>query len=131
MVLGFLKGFNVDGKRKQTNFEEKILKGIKLHTIRLDEKDRWFKGRKIHFATGTRSSKYNCFKESVCTGTQYIEINVYGYHTIYINGVPLDSIEIQDLAINDGFDSVYDFWQWFDQYRDIQGKIIHWSNLRY
>lgn len=38
MTLGFLKGFNVNNKRKATDFENKILKGIKLHTIRLDEK---------------------------------------------------------------------------------------------
>lgn len=37
MVLNFLKVFQVDGKRKQTNFEDKIKKGEKLHTIRRDE----------------------------------------------------------------------------------------------
>jgi hypothetical protein len=47
MVLGFLKGFYVDGRRKPTDFENKIKKGIKLHTIRVDEKDRWKDGRKM------------------------------------------------------------------------------------
>lgn len=131
MVLGFLKGFFVDGNKKPTNFEQKILKGIKLHTIRLDDKNRWYSGRKIHFATGVRSSKYNCFKEGFCTGTQLIEINRYGYHTVFIDSRQLDEYEIENLAINDGFDSVYDFWAWFDQYKHIIGKIIHWSNLTY
>lgn len=131
MVLGFLKGFNVDGKRKPTNFEERILKGVKIHTIRIDDKDRWFKGRKIHYATGSRTSKYNCFKEGVCSGTQYIEINYYGHHTVFIGSRQLDVIEIEDLAINDGFDSVYDFWAWFDQYTNLQCKLIHWTNFRY
>lgn len=128
MILGFLKGFNVDGKRRTTNFEEKIKKGIKLHTIRWDEKNRWMKGRKIHFATGARSSKYNCFKEGVCAGTQKIEIE---RRNIWIDEYLLSMDEIQYLSDNDGFDSVFDFWWWFDEYSPFTGKIIHWTDLRY
>lgn len=130
MILGFLKGFNVNGKRKQTDFENKIKKGIKLHTIRWDEKNRWKKGVKIHFATGARSSKYNCFKEGVCTGTQKIVII---NRSIWIQDMPFPLIghEIQYLSDNDGFDSIEDFWWWFDQYSPFTGKIIHWTNLRY
>lgn len=128
MVLGFLKGFFVDGRRKPTNFEEKIKKGIKLHTIRWDDKDRWKEGRKIHFATGARTSKYNCFKEGVCTGTQKIEISI---RRVFIDGKLLTLETLEELAINDGFDSLDDFWWWFDQYSPFEGKIIHWSNLRY
>lgn len=128
MILNFLKGFYVDGKRKQTNFKDKIKKGIKLHTIRWDEKERWKKGNKIHFSTGARSSNYNCFKEGVCTGTQKIEIID---RNVSIDDHWLDTVEIEDLAVNDGFDSINDFWAWFDQYNPFIGKIIHWSNLRY
>jgi hypothetical protein len=39
--------------------------------------------------------------------------------------------EIEDLAINDGFDDVADFWAWFDQYSPFSGKLIHWTGLRY
>jgi hypothetical protein len=130
MILGFLKGFYVDGKRKPTEFEEKIKKGIKLHTIRIDEKCRWKKGNKIHFATGVRTSNYNCFKEGVCTGTQKIEIKD---RCIYIDDrelkLTIDTVEY--LSDNDGFDSVDDFWWWFDQYGSFVGKIIHWTDLRY
>lgn len=130
MILGFLKGFNVDGKRKQTNFEDKIKKGIKLHTIRRDEKNRWKQGTKIHFATDARSSKYNCFKEGICTGTQIIEIK---RRSIWIDDMPfpITSDKIQYLSDNDGFDSLDDFWWWFDQYSPFTGKIIHWTDLRY
>jgi hypothetical protein len=130
MVLGFLKGFNVDGKRKQTDFENKIKKGTKLHTIRIDQHNRWKRGMKIHFATGARTSKYNCFKEGLCTGTQEIEII---RRSIYIDdrlvSMKLDAIEW--LSDNDGFDCVDDFWWWFDQYAPFKGKIIHWTDLRY
>jgi len=128
MILGFLKGFYVNGKRKQTNFEEKIKKGIKLHTIRGDEKNRWSKGRKIHFATGTRTLQYNCFKEGVCTGTQKIEISD---RRVFIDGTMLSLEKLEELSINDGFDCLDDFWWWFDQYQPFTGKIIHWSDLRY
>ena len=128
MILGFLKGFNVNGKRKLTNFEEKIKKGIKIHTIRVDEKCRWKKGNKIHFATGVRTSNYNCFKEGVCVDIQNVE---FSDRNIWIDGIKCTWDEIEDLAINDGFDSVDDFWWWFDQYKSFEGKIIHWTELRY
>lgn len=128
MVLGFLKGFMVDGRRKQTNFENKIKKGIKLHTIRWDGKDRWKAGRKIHFAHGVRTNNYNCFKEGICKGTQKIEI---GNRQIFVNDVKLSEDEIEFLSINDGFDSLEDFWGWFDVYSPFTGKIIHWTDLEY
>ena len=36
---------------------------------------------------------------------------------------------IKILAKNDGFDSVDDFFKWFD--KDFNGKIIHWTNKKY
>jgi hypothetical protein len=128
MILGFLKGFYVNGKRKQTDFENKIKKGIKLHTIRGDEKNRWKEGRKIHYATGTRTAQYNCFKEGVCTGTQEIEISD---RRVFVNGTELNMIDFEELVINDGFDCIDDFWWWFDQYSPFTGKIIHWTDFRY
>lgn len=128
MVLGFLKGFNVDGKRKQTNFEDKIKKGVKLHTIRRDEKGRWKEGRKIHFATDTRTNNYNCFKEGICNGIQIIRIID---RSVHVDGLKLKEDEIQYLSDNDGFDSIDDFWHWFDQYSPFVGKIIHWTDLKY
>lgn len=131
MVLGFTKTFrNKYGQTKQTKFEDKIKDGRKLHTIRWDEKHRWAKGKKIHFATGVRSSRYNCFKEGICTGTQRIEIK---NNLIYIEDreLPMLKDQAEDLSINDGFDSIDDFWEWFDQYQPFTGKIIHWTDIRY
>lgn len=128
MILNFLKGFQVKGKRKATNFEYKILNGIKIHTIRWDAKLRWRKGRKIHFSTGSRTSKYNCFKEGLCTGTQSINIE---NNEIFVDSVKLNEKEIALLAKNDGFDNVSDFWEWFNQYKPFTGVIIHWTDFRY
>jgi len=126
MILGFLKGFFINGKRKLTNFEQKINDGIKIHTIREDSNNRWKEGRVIHFATGSRTPQYNCFKEGVCTGTQRIEI---ADRTVFIGSVKINNIE--ELARNDGFDSVDDFWAWFDQYSPFVGRLIHWTGKRY
>ncbi|MDB4157948.1 ASCH domain-containing protein [bacterium] len=128
MVLGFTKTFVINGKRKPTGFEEKIKNGSKKHTIRWDDKDRWKLGSKIHCATGVRTPQYNCFHETDCKGIQKIKIEG---RAIYVDGTYLFEEEIETLALNDGFDSVEEFWIWFDQYNPFIGKIIHWSNLLY
>lgn len=128
MILNFLRGYNVNGSRKKTDFENKIKNGSKLHTLRADPKNRWKDGNKIHFSTGARSSHYNCFKEGVCISTQGIEIRD---RKIWIDGALLTGDEKLFLAENDGFDSIQEFWDWFDQYSPFYGKIIHWTNLKY
>ncbi len=37
--------------------------------------------------------------------------------------------EVNQLAINDGFNSVDDFFQYFNT--DFTGKLIHWTDLKY
>lgn len=128
MVLGFTKTMLKGNSRVPTYFEEKIKQGIKKHTIRWDSKDRWKPGVKIHFATGVRTSRYNCFMEGECKGTQKIRIEG---RDIWIDDVVLNWNEVDDLAMNDGFDCVDDFWAWFDQYSPFTGKIIHWTSLIY
>lgn len=128
MILNFLKGFNIDGKRKQTDFDKKIKEGLKIHTIRLDMTNRWKEGRKIHFSTGSRTAQYNCFKEGICKGIQKIRIE---RRNVYIDNVLINYEELELLSINDGFESLDDFWWWFDQYSPFIGKIIHWTNLMY
>lgn len=120
-------------------FEDKILKGSKIHTIREDSNNRWKAGNKIHFATGVRTKNYNQFTEGECKSIQTIEIS---YHkaastkvTVRIdNKVILSSLLVFDYNFlefvkNDGFDSIESFFDWFD--KDFKGKIIHWTYKRY
>lgn len=122
MVLGF-----------KAQFEEKILKGTKIHTIREDVNDRWRKGIRIHMAVGVRTKRYRCFKEGVCTGITYIEI--YPKEKVVqflINGrtpVALSESWLTELSRNDGFDSVTQFWEWFN--KPFCGKIIYWTDFKY
>lgn len=129
-----------------TNFEQKRKDGIKIHTIRADPHNRWHAGRKAHEAHGVRTKNYRCFLESECKWTQSIDINYYPNQrnperadiTIVIAGnlfyrcenyiVVFDNGVIE-LAKNDGFDSVEDFFKWFDT--DFTGKIIHFTDFKY
>ena len=121
-------------------FPAKILAGIKKHTIREDIYDRWHAGMKMHQSTGVRTKQYRLIRIDRCTGTQLIEI-VYNKDKVSVQvdnklvGHYCKKYEVtyydrlKQLAKNDGFDSVDDFFRWFN--RDFKGKIIHWTELRY
>lgn len=42
---------------------------------------------------------------------------------------PSGCSQVKTLAQNDGFDSLEQFYKWFN--KDFEGKIIHWTDLRY
>jgi len=116
----------------------------KLHTFREDPHDRWKVGMKIHPVINNRTPQRFQFAPILeCKGVQRIDIfhNV-GHTQIDIDGEcygevfhhGLDCIyeytnDLQDLAINDGFDSIEQFFQWFD--KDFKGVIVHWTPIRY
>jgi len=133
MIIGF-----------KERFVDKIKSGTKIHTIREDKHDRWSEGRKIYLATGVRTKNYQQFAEKTCTGTQKISIRYYDNKqrvritiddrffgtAFYDQGrISYYVSELEDLARNDGFDSVDEFFQWF--HKDFAGKIIHWTQLKY
>lgn len=140
MILGFKKTMLVDGKIKPTNFVDKIKNGVKLHTIRQDSSRRWKAGNSIQFATGVRTKYYDKFKEGECKSVQEIEIQYLNYSgadypIVVIDGFhfynPIVNIDygMVDLAINDGFDSIEDFFKWFKE--DFKGVLIHWTDMKY
>lgn len=122
MVIGF-----------KERFINPILNKTKVHTIREDSHNRWKIGMKMQMATGVRTKKYNQFNEGICKSTQRIEIirvSDYLHETIVnIDGRKLTESEVQQLAWNDGFDNLVDFWMWFAD--GFKGKVIHWTELRY
>lgn len=118
----------------ETNFPPK------LHTIRQDEKNRWGAGCDIHFVINNRTPNRFQFAPVIkCVSVQEIEIksdnqslsNGYSvnFKTIIVDGKMLDGMDIYQLAINDGFDSVEDFFAYFN--KDFTGKLIHWTDLKY
>lgn len=118
-------------------FQEPIITGTKIHTIRIDAHQRWYKGRVIQMATGVRTKNYNCFKEAICTGTQRIFMT-YAYNDII--EISIDDKYIYDresLAKADGFESYKEFFDWFyplimkNKDQCFSGRIIHWTDFRY
>ncbi len=124
----------------------------KYHTIRAGS--RWKKKLAIHPVINNRTqNRFQFAPIMACESVQNIEITdvshlhgsnyEYGYlmkipvhgvnyfklFDVVINNRKLKLPEIKKLAINDGFDSVEDFFAYFDT--DFQGQIIHWTDLKY
>ncbi|KKM06294.1 hypothetical protein LCGC14_1745450 [marine sediment metagenome] len=121
MVLGFKK-----------QFPDLIMKEIKIHSIREDTHRRWYKGRKIHFATGSRTKNYNKFRDGECKGVQAVAILwKSGVPVVYIGeaAFPSTANQVALLAKNDGFESTEDFFKWFN--KEFRGWIIHWTDFKY
>jgi hypothetical protein len=151
MTLGYSQQFPWG---KHTKFKEKILLGVghfsmqpekpKLHSMREDAKDRWKPGMAIHHVYGNRTKARECFLENKCISTQRVQIRyskvtgkdsmgnyvvVGNSRIVLIDGRVMSDETVKQLAINDGFDSVEDFFRWFGE--NWSGKIIHWTKLRY
>jgi hypothetical protein len=126
-------------------FYSKFDKNItpKKHTIRLDKKNRWKVGNKIHAVYHNRTkSQHQIAPIFECKGIQDIEITYnHGKAFVIIKNKPCPAIWIHDfksdyvhpnileIAINDGFNNLTDFFNWFNA--DFKGKIIHFTNFRY
>ncbi len=114
----------------------------KLHTIRpfSFDKDGTFKGCRykegmelsLRYWTGKpyRSSQEE-FGRCVCKGIETIHViyNREGVPNVYVGGNRVKGVDLEMLAMNDGFDSVEDFFKWFN--KDFSGWIIHWTMFRY
>ncbi|UAB85703.1 hypothetical protein INR75_06735 [Zunongwangia sp. SCSIO 43204] len=108
----------------------------KRHTMRNDAKDRWKVGMKIHPVILNRTKDRFQFAPILeVKGIQKIDIaNPYPNNDDYMGNVwvdnrKLNSIELDELILNDGFPSVEAFFRWFN--KDWSGKIIHWTDLKY
>lgn len=106
----------------------------KVHTFRHDKNDSWIPGTDIHFNINARTKDQFRFAPVIkCQSTQFVEIVWFKgcgkYPAVYIDGRVLIEDEFLELAQNDGFDTVEDFFTWFHE--DFTGKIIHWSNKKY
>jgi hypothetical protein len=138
MILGFKLQFPWG---KPTHFVEKIKREPgyrpKLHTLRKGK--RWRVGMKIHFATGVRTKNYVQFAFGLCTCVQDIKMIIPEKQILAIIMLPkpidikiiiddreLTTTEKTELALNDGFDSLEDFYTWF-QNEGSPDQIVHWT----
>lgn len=115
----------------------------KTHTIRqlrinkLGElaKNQWDESNKIHFAIHNRTTNYFQFAPVVpVISIQDVFMTDYNGLEITVDDTYLYHSEKEQLAKNDGFDSLTDFEDYFiSQMKDgcFSGIIIHWTNLKY
>lgn len=121
----------------------------KIHTIREDKKDRWKVGNKIHFVIDNRTKfRFQFAPVLKVKSVQKIEIRhskkpaTIGYERGTRSVVLIDDVEFFDtvmgqkgwddmkkFAQNDGFNSVDDFFKYFNS--NFVGKIIHWTSFSY
>lgn len=143
MILTFKTQIN----GKPTHFVEKIEASVffssfftpKMHTIRKGY--RFKEGDKLHMTINGRYEKKEFFNEGVkalskCISVQKIRIRSDDrMKMVWIERKPdyftyASSTEIETLALNDGFDSLDDFWAFFKG-EIFEGQIIHWTDYRY
>lgn len=104
----------------------------KLTTIREDKNDLWKVGSKIHFTIHDEIKDRFQFAPVIeVKRVQKIRIIHDGDRLVYINdNFWWESREVvEDIALNDGFNSVDDFFKFFN--KNFVGKIIHWTDLEY
>lgn len=130
---------------KDYNFVAKDKLPAKLHTIRLDAKDRWKTGTMIDFFINCRQKDMFRFAPRIpVVSVQEVEIRYWAddcarilidgknFYGGFVNGQGINQQQednILQLAQNDGFDTIEDFFAYFNE--DFKGKIIHWTNLKY
>ena len=109
----------------------------KLHTIRKDEKNRWKRGIMIDFFINARTKDMFRFAPRIpIVSIQQIEIIHIENHPDYIDhvSIKIDGCRISkekelELAINDGFENLNSFLEYFNE--DFKGKILHWTDFKY
>lgn len=111
------------------DFANKILQGIKIHTIRKIRKNWIFKinDRLVHYAM-QRNPKGFKIIENKCLYVADIEIIDSIYLRVFINKKEIRQSEINKLAINDGFDNYEEFKDYFtNSGLPFHGQIIGWK----
>ena len=113
---------NINYKKEM---ERALVSGVKLHTIRQKP---IAVGTMMNHIVYPYHKERRCVLSNFCTSTQMITIESSS-RTIKVDNKELSKVDIKRLSKNDGFDSIEDFWSFFNQ--DYQGMIIHWTDTKY
>jgi len=109
----------------------------KHHSIRTDAHRRWKAGMNIHMVLHNRTPQRFQFAPVLMVKTvQEIQFchfakDIYGNRgpEVYIDNIAVTGDTLTALAKNDGFDSITDFFAYFNT--DFKGVLIHWTDLKY
>lgn len=104
-------------------FKPKVLDGSKFHTIR-DRKNPPKVGEYLFLWWKSRTPERAFLGVTICTQVDPIMIDRDG-QKVTINEKLLDKNAIEVFAKDDGFESIDDFWKFFD--KPISASLIHWN----
>ena len=113
---------NINYKKE---LERALVSGVKIHTIR---KKPIAVGTMLNHIVYPYHKSRRCVLSNFCTSTQTIVINPF-LKMIEIDGKRLSDIDTERVAKNDGFETMEDFWTFFNE--PYQGMIIHWAETKY
>ncbi len=101
----------------------------KIHTIRKDTENQFRPGLVISHIVKIPFIKSIAPVDNV-KSLQKIEVmHVDNDKYVWVDDTLLTGLQVERLALNDGFDCSEDFFAIFHE--NFIGKIIHWTNLRY
>lgn len=116
-------------------YMERILAGVKVHTIREDKGHRWRVGMTAHmWMHNPRNKSMNPFQFATAEVSDIAQIWITKSGSegktswgVFVNGQKLHSAQIDKLAKADGFDSGWEFLDWFGEFT---GRLIYWKKLK-
>lgn len=121
-------------------FVERILSGVKKHTIRTDSHNRWKTGMSIQFWRGNPRNtrgKNKPYQFAVGNVECMSPIKILPSMDSIILDMPTDlgfipitlrGADLESLARKDGFESWAEMKEFFEE--DFNGKLIWWENLK-
>lgn len=112
-------------------FAPAVERGEKLTTVRPTPKRMPKVGDKISLRTWT--AKPYRSKMCVLMESEIVEVKpicIDSNYSVYIDNFPLNSFEVESLALADGFGSPTEFYNWFDDAHGLpfEGILIRWKN---
>ena len=107
----------------------------KFHTIRRDIDNEWAAGMDIDLVVNINTPEEFQFAPTLrCQSVQRIQIdysrllNPHG-PSMFIDYQLVDNQTLVKMVRNDGFPTVFDFFNYFDE--EFNGSLVHWTPLSY
>lgn len=125
----------------QKQFAPKILSGDKKQTIRGARKYPIKVGDRLYLYTGMRTQQCTKLGESICGRTRELIVSKYqldSYARVFVSGVQLCATRVNELAVQDGFESSEHFLDFFlsspkaqtgSRVTSFLGELIEWGLL--
>lgn len=129
-LLGFIKS---NAEKIEIGLKDRYHPKAKRQTIRACRKDgkNFRKGDKLYLYTGLRTKGCRKLGEVVCTESIPVKMDILGDDKmenliIHLQSIRLSYSQIETLALNDGFEDVEQFIEFFRYRMPFHGYLIKW-----